>query len=336
MQLPSIDSLCRSLDLTIDGFQPELITRKPPYASVYRLNLERRAGSLPFDSLILKQYPGSSHGSVPNEIRFYREILTHMEFPQPRVYSVEQDKDGTWLVFFEDLGNTHTFHKPDYRWTAEELRNILAVYACLHKVGIQHLPEAGKRDWLFSYAVSDLSLEEIPDVCETLVNQGIWPAPLPVRGLLDELKAYNYDLNALQPTILHNDLYPPNVALPRSAETPIILVDWEMAGWGAAELDLAYLFVQPFRSGQALSHAEAVDCYWQARRSIEASIPPAGERRKRQRYADLFMTLWLIPLLAKGLASSFPRGNLIREYWRGMQGVLYERMCVLIEGQDYA
>jgi hypothetical protein len=140
---------------------------------------------------------------------------------------------------------------------------------------------------------------------------------------------------------LHNDIYPPNVGLPRERTggdadsdgqltlEQVVLIDWEMVGWGLAETDLAYLFLQPYRSAAAVNREEALEFYWQERRRLEGDVPTAAERRFRQAHADGLLALWLLPVAARMATTPHPVGSAPHTYWSEMFQVLGERLALL-------
>jgi aminoglycoside phosphotransferase (APT) family kinase protein len=130
-------------------------------------------------------------------------------------------------------------------------------------------------------------------------------------------------------TVLHNDVYPGNVGLPYDPGGEAALVDWEMVGWGMAELDLAFMFTQPYRSARQIDRTAALDYYWDQRQRLEGRVPGAEERQARQRHADALWALSLVPRAQEVARSPFPPGSAPADYWDAMYGVLYERLADL-------
>jgi thiamine kinase-like enzyme len=133
-------------------------------------------------------------------------------------------------------------------------------------------------------------------------------------------------------TLLHNDVCPPNCGLPPNADGECVLVDWEMVGWGLAEMDLAYMFMQPFASERMLDRSEMLEYYWQQRHVLEGVRQPADVERATQRYADAVLALWLVPVAHRVTARPYPEGSAPGDYWEGMFGVLHGRLKALCEG----
>ena len=104
-------------------------------------------------------------------------------------------------------------------------------------------------------------------------------------------------------------------------------MDWEMVGRGLAELDLAFMFLQPFGSHRKLDRAAALAFYWRERERIEQPMVSAGERDRRQRYADALWALWLIPVAHKMAHYPFPPASPPRIYWESMFAVLADRLA---------
>jgi thiamine kinase-like enzyme len=130
-------------------------------------------------------------------------------------------------------------------------------------------------------------------------------------------------------TLLHNDVYPPNIGLPHDPGGEAVLVDWEMAGWGLAELDLAFMFMQPYRSARQIDRQAALDYYWDRRRRLAGAAPPIEERLARQRHADALWALALLPRAHEVAGSPLAPGSAPADYWDNMFGVLYERLKAL-------
>ena len=333
MSLPDLEPL-RRLGLDINSLELELLKANAAGSAVYRLLRQTEAGPLYPASLILKHIPGSAAG-MPREVRFIREILPGLDAPHPRVYFTGQAESGGWLILLEDLGATHRFPEPQHIWSADELHRVLQLYARLHHAGMQALPPAGQRSWLHTYTLERSRLAELPGIAAGLVARGAWPAPLPIERLVDELVSHSETPSeASPPTLLHSDLYPPNIALPLDSAGVAMLIDWDMAGWGAAELDLAYLFLQPFRSGSALTPAESLAIYWQARCLLGDDLPPAQVRQSRQHAANLQLALWLLPVQAQVVEHPYPPGSPPDAYWQAMRPVLYQALADLSAGRS--
>jgi hypothetical protein len=204
---------------------------------------------------------------------------------------------------------------------------VLRTYARFHVAGRAALPD--DRAWLLPRYEARVRTTDVLAQADELRRWGVW-GPLP---RLPQLVARTLDgirrLESHPVTLLHNDVSPANVGLPRDLRGSGVLVDWEMLGWGLPELDLAYMFTQPFRSAEGLDRTRMLDYYWDRRQALEGTIPPPAQRRWRQRHADAVLALWLVPVAHRVAAHPFPAGSAPRRYWRSMFGVLYERLGAL-------
>ncbi len=171
---------------------------------------------------------------------------------------------------------------PDYRfpsawhiWTEAEARCVLKAYARLHIRGEQCLPPENQRDWLWRMALQTRAwpVEELLALAHDLAAWGVWPT-IPGLERLIQRTLDDMPIFAAGPaTLLHNDVTPANAALPHDLDGEAILLDWEMAGWGMAELDLAFMFTQPFRSERDIDKQAALDYYWDQRYALDGRRP---------------------------------------------------------------
>jgi hypothetical protein len=330
MSAPTLDLLRRVFDAHIRSISVQLIKASASPSQVYRVHIEYRRGSSGLGSVIVKsispEWPSDPCG--PDRERFfYTRLLPRLRLKHGHVLHVGVDpQTATRVIVMQDLSAGFTFPPPTHAWTADEARCLLRTYARLHVQGQDCLPLERERSWLLPRYEERLRIEDILGMAATLVREGTWP-PLAHLQRLFEQTLFGMRHWAPHPaTLLHNDVYPPNGALPRDLRDECILVDWEMAGWGLAEMDLAYMFMQPFRSERLLNRQEMLDYYWQQRLALEGRIPPADERWARQRHSDAVLALWLVPVAHRVAARPYPLGSAPRAYWDGMFGVLYQRL----------
>ncbi len=161
---------------------------------------------------------------------------------------------------------------------------------------------------------------------ETLAARNIWPEITGFGRLLERTLHEAHQLSTQPITVLHNDVYPPNCGIPVNMSGETILLDWEMVGWGLEELDLAFMFLQPYGSHLELDRAEALSYYWRARQRLGCPVRSSAEHQIRQRYADALWTLWLIPVAYHMAMSPYPIGSSPRIYWNAMFKVLGARL----------
>jgi hypothetical protein len=105
-----------------------------------------------------------------------------------------------------------------------------------------------------------------------------------------------------------------------------MLIDWQDAGIGLPEMDLAYIDLQPFFSGRLIPRQELLSTYWKFRAEIEGGMPAAEERRKRQLHADLIMALWLTRPASRVAVKPYPEGSYPRRHWDSHFGIVYNRL----------
>jgi aminoglycoside phosphotransferase (APT) family kinase protein len=172
--------------------------------------------------------------------------------------------------------------------------------------------------------------DQVMEMAEELVTRGAWPAIVGLDRLVDWTLTVEAEMNARPVTLIHNDVYPPNIGFPPDLSGEAVLIDWEMAGWGLAELDLAYLFMQPFSSSAHLDRAACLDFYWRARAALGDCIPPLDERCVVQRYADALWAIYEIAV-AHFVATTrpFAPGSPPHAFWQAMLPVLHGKLTML-------
>lgn len=300
-------------------------------ATVYRLvlsGLETDGGPL---TVIAKRtaigWADDDHGPM-REALFLRHLIGQVGIPHPRVYFAGPlDCGDGWLTLVEDVAPAYHFHTADHLWTAAELQPILTSYATFHRRGAAALSSQDTWEWLFPpYGARVVNTaSELPGMIEGLTSAGIWQS-LPGIGRLVDHTVRALESADWAETLVHNDVTPANAGLPRQGPGPALLVDWEMVGTGPAELDLAYMFMQPFDNARAVDRRAAQEWYWQRRRLVSGKIPTVAERARNQRLADAVLALWLIPVAHQRLLSPFPPGSTPRLYWDSMSRVLERRL----------
>lgn len=275
------------------------------------------------------EWPGDPAGQQ-RECLFYRHLAPLLALPGPRIFHAGPlEGSEHWLLLMEDLAATHRFPPPTHRWRPEEMARILPGYARLHVRG-RRLP-LDEIPFLFppyAHAVEERAAD-LPRMAHELAGAERLP-PLPalerlLRATLDEIARRR----AEPVTLLHNDVYPPNAALP-GGTGEVVLLDWEMVGSGMAELDLAYLFCQPFGAERDLERASVLEQYWQAWEEAAGSRPPPpDERARRQRHADALLALWLLPVAHARAFPTAPLSGPTQRYWTQMFMVLGRRLEAL-------
>jgi hypothetical protein len=297
---------------------------------VYRVALTHDGAPTIPDTVIVKVITGPWPDDPPGpgrELRLYRDHLPALAMRLPRFYHGEvMPETHTCVVVLEDLAPAYRFPGPRYVWTPGEATALLRAYARLHAAGHAALPPPGRRQWLRRPWHVGLEVNTLRRDVAALVGAAIWQPVPGIDTLIERTVAAIPNLSGQHPTLLHNDLYPPNVALPIRPGDPAIILDWEMTSWGEAEMDLAYFFLQPYRSARRMPREEALATYWEARCMQTGSVPPARERERRQHHADAVMALALVPVARRVAQQPYPEGSAPRAYWDAMFNVLEERL----------
>ena len=334
MDAPPLTFLRSVVSPSIKQVAAELIKHSSTPAVVYRLWLECENGQGP-PSLVVKRieagWPDDPRGHE-REVRFYRRLLPQLDIPHPHVYYAGPEPGSSaHLVMMEDVAHTHHFPSKVHVWTQTEIEQILHAYARLHASGLNCWPAEEELDWLMDRHEKRLfeTAGELPGMVEAIVDRGIWTRMPGFGRLLDRMLRDAEVLASHPVTVLHNDVYPPNCGLPVSGDGNVILIDWDMVSYGLAEMDLAFMFMQPFGGHQQLDREVALAHYWRRRQEIDGRRRSKAELKARQWYADALWALWLIPVAFRMAESPFPPGSSPRIYWDSMFGVLGRRLQIL-------
>ena len=329
----SLELLRRTVDPGISGFSQRTIKTGPAPVRVYRLNLAYRAGADGPPSIVAKvtapNWPDDPD-SVDRENRFYQRILPCLDIPHAGViYSGVDQTAGHRLLLLEDLAVGYVFQPVRHRWSPDEVRCIVRAYARLHALGQAALPPREERGWLMPRHEAYLDVVDLASMVTELGERRLL-SPLPgIGNLIEWTMAQAGPAQAPPATLLHNDVYPTNVALPRDLTRDAVLIDWQMVGWGLPELDVAYLFMQPFRNARAIDQNDALSYYWEQRELLDGIQLSRDERDERKRYADALLALSFLPAAARVAKSPYAERTLARAYWDAMYRVLNERLLEL-------
>lgn len=301
---------------------------------VYRLWLECEPERGP-GSLVVKRidadWPGDPRGHE-REALFCWRLLSQLSVPHPRIYYAGAEPGTSFhIVIMEDVTHSHRFPTPRHKWTQKEIEQILRTYARLHSSGRSRLRTEEDLGWMMDRHEERLfkTAGELPRMVEALAAHGVWPSFTGFGPLLEGALRDAERLSELSPTVLHNDVYPPNCGIPVTGEGEVVLVDWDMVGSGLAEMDLAFMFMQPYGSQRRIDRRAALAYYWRCRQRLDGRTPSQVELEARQRYADALWALWLVPVAFRMWESPFPANSGPRVYWNSMFGVLGERLQAL-------
>jgi hypothetical protein len=340
MYEPPLDLLRQVVDPSITGAAAVPIKRSSTPATVYRVTLSVRDHAAPATVIVKRTEPGWPDDPLGHrrEALFFDRLFPRLCLAGPRVYYSGSDPDDQHcLIVMEDLADNFRFPPPRHLWTQVEIGPIVTTYATLHHVGEMVLPPPAERQWLVDRHESRVmaTAGELPEMARELARRGVWPELPQLTGLLENVLVAVKQFANCPVTVLHNDVYPPNIGLARQEqldEQPAVLLDWDMVGWGLAEMDLAFMFLQPYGSHRRLDRAAALDRYWSQRAKLAGSAIDLATRQARQAYADALWAVWLMPVAFRMVTSPFPPGTGVRQYWDSMLPILGERLAVLSHG----
>lgn len=333
MAIYSLSLLRQVVSPHIVGFRNHIVKAgiKPTRIRQVDLTYEERHPGVP--SVIVKDiaphWPDDPD-AIDRERRFYRQLYPKLGFQALHIYFTGIDPDTQHrVIVMQDLSVGYRFPPPTHCWTWDEMRCALRTYAHLHVRGRECLPPRQERGWMFNVQEICWNPEDLLRMADDLAVWGVWGTLPHLKRLIERTLLDAEALAGHPATVIHNDVYPPNVALPLDLNGEAILIDWEMAGWGLAELDLAYMFMLPFRSTRHICRQQALDYYWAQREMLEGQRPPAHERRAVQWHADALWALYLTPVAHRVARNPYPPGSAPRAYWDAMFDVLYQRLKAL-------
>jgi fructosamine-3-kinase len=281
-----------------------------------------RTGASP---AIVKWTRFSDAGGFSREALAYDEVLGSVGVRTAALLGSGSDGEASCLVL-EDLAGEFRFPPNRHRWAPAELQSVVRAYARLHTEG----SGIGRRPWMLGYQSPDWTPESVTGDAGELRRRGEWGALSGLERLagrtLDDLG----DLDEM-PTLLHLDCDPSNAGIGVADPGEVALIDWDMAGWGDPEFDLAYLHLHPFEAAGSVDRARLLDVYWTERSGI-GPIPDARERRIRQRVADRVFALALVAGARRSLDEPYPPGGRADRYWAAMRPVLYRKLEGLVAG----
>jgi len=322
---PTLELFQRALGRYVLGCQAELIKNTLPWSQVYRVTLETGQGHPARQSVILKAINPAGPADAREHL-FYQRIYPRLPIPKPHLYYHGTDAVSDWvIIMLEDLASKYRIPGHPHQWTRAELRSVMRTYAVLHSAPL--LPAESERGWLNPRHECELDFDAIPTQVADVQAAGIWGNLPELAALIDCARRSCKRFAGAALSILHNDTTPTNAPLPREGGAkPAVLIDWQDAGIGMAEMDLAYIDLQPFESGRRIPRPELLSIYWQYRAECGDEPPPAAERAARQLHADLVMALWLTRPASGVALHPYPEGTYPRMHWESQFGIVYRRL----------
>lgn len=334
---PSLPFFQQVVDPQILDYGIETVHVGAMNSQVQRVALSYGEGHSGLESVMVKViapgWPDDPYGA-DRERYFYERLLPRLDIPQPHVFHVGvTPSDGRRLIVLQDLTPGYCFPPISHRWTQAEAECVLGAYARFHAQGRACLFTISDRSWLLP-SFEDLSRDpDIPRMAATLQERGVW-GDLEGMARLFRWALQAGEAWAKQPvTLIHNDCYPPNVALPRGLDGPGIIIDWGMLSWGKAEMDLADFFLQPFRASCLVDREVALRHYWEQRHQLGDMPMGWQDWLALERYAEVAMALSLVPVAYGRALEPLPAGSPGAIYWEAMFDVLYERLAALCRAQ---
>lgn len=182
------------------------------------------------------------------ERRIYQDVLPQVPVSKPHFYGwSESDAEFGWL-FLEDVGEERfSTVNEQHRVLAGRWLGRMHSFAARHAfvdVALRGLPDGGPGRYLQHLR------DARRDILGNISNPGLTTddtAVLQATVLLQDRLEAAWDrieewCQATPPTLVHGDFRPKNGLLRATAEgLELLPIDWEMAGWGAAAVDLPEL-----------------------------------------------------------------------------------------------
>jgi hypothetical protein len=180
---------------------------------------------------------GSARRGVPYEGEVYRRVLDRLQLSTPRFHSTHADQTTgcTWLVLeYLDgyLRVNQTAETYAMRLTARWIGRFHAITERL--LSSAFVSFLNNYDYGY-YAAWQTQMSMIPD---RLKRSFSWLA-----DLCKHSEGFIEPLATASPTVLHGEFYPSNALI---RDGVVSVVDWESAGLGSGELDLAALTQGPW------------------------------------------------------------------------------------------
>ena len=207
---------------TLEAVTVEAIKHSATPAAVYRLRLDYGSGAagLPPTLIAKRTAPNWTDDAAGHrrEYEFYRQWAGRLGDALPHVTYAGPEPDTDFgLILLEDVAASHHFSPTDHLWRPDELSQALRAYAQLHVRGAALIDHDQPLDWLFPRYEDRVIARaaELPAMVSSLAGQG---KLRPLRGF-DPLVAWALGAidtyKALPATLLHNDVAPQNIGLPR-------------------------------------------------------------------------------------------------------------------------
>jgi aminoglycoside phosphotransferase (APT) family kinase protein len=217
-----------------------LVTRRSIVGGTLRIadatsrNRNFRVSAAPGESLLLKQaIVADSAESLANEAALYQRLTAaggSLAETMPRLHGFDEAHDLLILEWIDDGVDLYRHHAPRARCSAPLARALGRVLATLHAVPPDDEELRCDAPWVLSLHRPRLeALRYLSAASIELI--GAIQRDAAFAGALDDLRE-NWRVEAL----VHRDVKWANCIV--TGATTIVLVDWEMAGWGDPALDV--------------------------------------------------------------------------------------------------
>lgn len=181
---------------------------------------------------------------------------------------------------------------------------------------------------MLRYQPPDWTVESVVADARELRRRGAWGSLTGLDRLAERALGDIGCLDGMS-SLLHLDCDPSNAGIGPGAGGEAALIDWDMAGWGAPELDLAYLHLHPFEAAGSVDRDVLLAGYWIERAGM-GSIPDESERQIRQWTADRVFALSLVAGARRSLEGGFAPGGRADRYWAAMRPLLCRRLDAMV------
>lgn len=224
----------------------------------------RVSGRAPGESLLLKQaIAADSAESLANEAALYRRLTAgggSLAATTPRLHGFDEAHDlliVEWIAGGEDL---YRHHAGRARCSAALARALARALAALHAVAPDDEELRCDAPWVLSLHRPRLeALRHLSSASIELVKA--LQRDEPVAAALDELRE-DWRVEAL----VHRDVKWANCIV--TGPAALVLVDWEMAGWGDPALDVGSALGEflgwRLRAGTDVGPDAAIAAFWRA------------------------------------------------------------------------
>lgn len=315
MSALTLEFLRKALGASVTGFETTVIKEGFVTSTVSRLRLESTDAFTP-RTVILKSAtpPWQDDPFGPErEAHVYDELLSHIPIPQARRYYSELGgTERDTKIVMQDLNDAYIFYPETHLWTWTQAQAMLRVLARVHSTA-QNL-DIASRSYLMSRLCTRWTAARVREMFSDLANtswlqERVSPALAPLETILNELPELER-IAATEPlTLIHYDVYPPNVAFSRAATAPApVLIDWATAAADIAEIDLAFMFQQPYGSDRLLDWRTALHFYWDERVCLTGEVYDWDERCAVFRYARVQAIFTILLAVHRGWEKNMRAG----------------------------